>query len=242
MNHRTPIRSSLAEAERAEGLARLIDEFEHPSEDFSPTPFWFWNDTLTEAEIARQMRAFKDKGVDGFVIHPRLGLDPLIPYMGEEWLAMVRYAVTLAKELRMKVILYDEAMYPSGSCCGQVVAENPDFRAKGLKMADSPSIVLFITTAPSWIIATADNICSRSVTACDEIRINLFVKSSDAKSERNERLASMSNPFVGSSIITTGELQANANEIRNFLRFPSDSRCRCSPNVKFIAFSAVSNF
>ena len=140
MNHRTPIRSSLAEAERAEGLARLIDEFEHPSEEFSPTPFWFWNDTLTEAEIARQMRAFKDKGVDGFVIHPRLGLDPLIPYMGEEWLAMVRYAVTLAKELRMKVILYDEAMYPSGSCCGQVVAEHADYAAQGLRMSHSPSL------------------------------------------------------------------------------------------------------
>ena len=28
----------------------------------------------------------------------------------------------------------------------------------------------------------------------------------------------------------------------NFLRFPRESRCRCSPNVKFIAFSADSNF
>lgn len=80
------------------------------------------------------MRAFKEKGVDGFVIHPRLGLDPAIPYMGERWLYFVRYAVDLAKEFGMKVMLYDEAMYPSGSCCGQVVAENPDYAAKGLKM------------------------------------------------------------------------------------------------------------
>ena len=103
-------------------------------------PFWFWNDTLTEGEIARQMREFKAHGVDGFVIHPRLGLDPEIPYMGEKWLYFVRYAVALAKELGMKVMLYDEAMYPSGSCAGQVVAENPDFCAKGLKMADSPAL------------------------------------------------------------------------------------------------------
>ncbi len=125
---------------RADGLRKLIHEFEHPSTEFSPMPFWFWNDTLTEAEISRQMHAFKDKGVDGFVIHPRLGLDPEIPYMGEKWLAFVRYAVVLAKELHMKVILYDEAMYPSGSCGGQVVAENPSYAAKGLKMTDSPTL------------------------------------------------------------------------------------------------------
>ena len=118
-----------------DGLDRLIHEFEHPSPEFSPLPFWFWNDTLTEEEISRQMHAFKEKGVDGFVIHPRLGLDPAIPYMGERWLSFVRYAVGLARELDMKVLLYDEAMYPSGSCCGQVVAEDPDYAAKGLKMS-----------------------------------------------------------------------------------------------------------
>ena len=125
---------------RVDGLNRLIREFENPSSEFSPMPFWFWNDTLTEAEISRQMHAFKEKGVDGFVIHPRLGLDPEIAYMGEKWLSFVRYAVTLAKELDMKVMLYDEAMYPSGSCCGQVVAENPDYAAKGLKMSHSPTL------------------------------------------------------------------------------------------------------
>lgn len=125
---------------RKEGLERLIYEFEHPSEEFSPMPFWFWNDTLTEEELSRQIHAFKEKGVDGFVIHPRLGLDPEIEYMGEKWLYFVRYAVELAKSLNMKVILYDEAMYPSGACGGQVVAENPDYVAKGLKMCDSSEL------------------------------------------------------------------------------------------------------
>ncbi|MBP3571889.1 MAG: hypothetical protein J6M42_08015 [Clostridia bacterium] len=121
-------------------LRRLIYEFDHPSAEFSPMPFWFWNDTLTEEEISRQMKAFQEKGVDGFVIHPRLGLDPEIPYMGERWLYFVRYAVGLAKKMDMKVMLYDEAMYPSGSCCGQVVAGNPDYAAKGLKMSHDASL------------------------------------------------------------------------------------------------------
>ncbi|MBQ9938165.1 MAG: hypothetical protein IJO96_01395 [Oscillospiraceae bacterium] len=125
---------------KKEGLTRLIYEFEHPAEEFSPLPFWFWNDTLTEEELSRQIYAFKEKGVDGFIIHPRLGLDPEIEYMGEKWLHFVRFAVELAKKLNMKVMLYDEAMYPSGSCGGQVVEEDPDFAAKGLKMCESPEI------------------------------------------------------------------------------------------------------
>lgn len=123
-----------------EGKAKLVYEFENPADEFSPMPFWFWNDTLTEEELSRQIYAFKEKGVNGFVIHPRLGLDTTIEYMGETWLHYVRFAVELAKELGMKVILYDEAMYPSGACGGKVVAENPDFAAKGLKMTESPDL------------------------------------------------------------------------------------------------------
>ena len=123
-----------------DGFSRLVWEFEHPADEFSPMPFWFWNDTLTEEEIARQMREFKAHGVDGFVIHPRLGLDPEIPYMGEKWLYFVRYAVVLAKELQMKVILYDEAMYPSGSCGGSGCRE-PRLRRQGLEDDRQPDPV-----------------------------------------------------------------------------------------------------
>lgn len=113
---------------------QLFEEFLHPSEEFSPMPFWFWNDDLKEEEIERQMRAFKEKGVDGVVIHPRLGLTPNIEYMGQSWMHYVRFAVDLAKTLDMKVILYDEAMYPSGSAHGAVVRTNPAYAARGLFM------------------------------------------------------------------------------------------------------------
>ncbi len=100
--------------------------------EFTPIPFWFWNDYLTEEEILRQMKEMKDKGVEGFVIHPRKGLPKKIEYLSEEYFHFVRYAVSKAKEMDMKVVLYDEAMYPSGSCHGAVVRSNPDFASKGL--------------------------------------------------------------------------------------------------------------
>lgn len=113
-------------------LNDLKQDFLHPSKEFSPFPFWFWNDELSEEELERQMRAFKAKGVDGFVIHPRLGLPESIGYLTETYFHYVRFAVQKARELDMKVILYDEGMYPSGSCHGNVVKENPNFASRGL--------------------------------------------------------------------------------------------------------------
>ncbi|NUQ62663.1 MAG: hypothetical protein HUU20_09250 [Pirellulales bacterium] len=103
-----------------------------PAAEFSQMPFWFWNDELDNAEIARQMAEFRRQGVFGFVIHGRIGLPQEIPYMGDRWLDHVRFAVDEAARTGMHVCLYDEGMYPSGSAHGAVVRSNSAFAAKGL--------------------------------------------------------------------------------------------------------------
>ncbi|MDR0451011.1 MAG: hypothetical protein LBH26_07075, partial [Treponema sp.] len=85
-------------------------------------------------EIVRQIRDFKEKGVDGFVLHPRLGIPREIPYLSETYFELVRRALEEARRLGMKVILYDEGMYPSGSANGQVVRVNPAYASRGLRM------------------------------------------------------------------------------------------------------------
>lgn len=114
-------------------LDRYKEEFLNPSSEFSPFPFWFWNDVLDKEEINRQMCAFKEKGIDGFVLHPRIGLPEELGYLSDEFMVYVKYAVKRATELNMKVILYDEGMYPSGSAHGQVVRQHPEFASKGLR-------------------------------------------------------------------------------------------------------------
>jgi hypothetical protein len=101
--------------------------------EFTPIPFWFWNDELTEDEILRQMKEMKDKGVDGFVIHPRKGLPSSIAYLSDEYFHYVKFAVKIAKEKDMQVVLYDEAMYPSGSAHGEVVKADASLASQGLK-------------------------------------------------------------------------------------------------------------
>ncbi len=117
----------------------------HPGSEFSQMPFWFWNDTLTDAETRRQMAAFREHGVHGFIIHARMGLPRNIPYMGKQWLERVRFAVEEAARTGMHVCLYDEGMYPSGSAHGAVVQSNPDYAAQCLavrsKDVDGPAEV-----------------------------------------------------------------------------------------------------
>ena len=111
-------------------------EFYQPSAEFSPMPFWFWNDALDESEIIRQIHDFRSKGVMGFVIHPRIGIPDDLGYFDDRFMGYVKLAVSEAARNGMKVILYDEGMYPSGSAHGEVVAGNPEFATGGLRMIE----------------------------------------------------------------------------------------------------------
>ena len=79
-------------------------------------PFWFWNARLDSDEVERQIREMSDKGVGGFFIHGRFGLQT--EYLSDEWMDCVERAVVVAAELGMEVWLYDEYPFPSGVAGG----------------------------------------------------------------------------------------------------------------------------
>ncbi|WP_099466829.1 glycosylhydrolase-like jelly roll fold domain-containing protein [Konateibacter massiliensis] len=116
----------------------LRQSFLNTQKEYTPIPFWFWNDELTEKEIIRQIHDFHEKGVDGFVIHPRIGIPEEIEYLSDTFMSFVSCAVQEAQKLEMKVVLYDEAMYPSGSAHGMVVKSNPEYASKGLRVLEYP--------------------------------------------------------------------------------------------------------
>ncbi|GAA3413373.1 glycosylhydrolase-like jelly roll fold domain-containing protein [Paenibacillus hodogayensis] len=115
-------------------LHEFRQQFVDPGDEYSPLPFWFWNDQLHHDEIVRQLRDFYDKGVAGCIIHPRLGLSESIPYLSDIYMDYVETAVREAARLGMKVMLYDEAMYPSGAANGKVVEANPAYASRALAM------------------------------------------------------------------------------------------------------------
>ncbi|PWW00990.1 alpha-L-rhamnosidase-like protein [Paenibacillus cellulosilyticus] len=152
----------------------LKQQFIAPAAEFSPIPFWFWNDELTREELIRQIHEFHSKGVDGFVIHPRMGLSRQIPYLSDTYMDLVEAAVEEAARLGMSVILYDEGMYPSGSACGLVVKHNPDYASRGLQLQEIPcekGIVSFpIQLSSEETLVSVQAVKKRSEREVEEIR------------------------------------------------------------------------
>ena len=117
-------------------IQMLLNNLLNPPMEFTPIPFWFYNDAPDKEKIKKQFTDYMEKGVNGIVLHPRIGIPKSLEYLSEEYFRVVKYIVETAAELNMKVVLYDEGMYPSGSAHGQVVAANPSFASKGVRLLE----------------------------------------------------------------------------------------------------------
>ena len=129
---------------------RLIEQLKTPEREFSPIPFWFLNDALTDEEIVRQLNEFNQKGVHGVVLHPRMGIPESIEYLSDAFMHYMKLAVETAHKLDMKIVLYDEAMYPSGSAHGLVVKADARFASQAIMLYDEmPTWGKLIAETPS---------------------------------------------------------------------------------------------
>ncbi|MDX8047443.1 hypothetical protein SH601_15860 [Gracilibacillus sp. S3-1-1] len=113
-------------------MGDVFQQFINPGSEFSPIPFWFWNDNLDKMKLKEQIASFQEQGVEGFVLHPRMGIPKETSYLSEPFMEYVRFAVEEAANRGMRVILYDEAMYPSGAANGKVVAKNKQYASRAL--------------------------------------------------------------------------------------------------------------
>ncbi len=133
-------RVSLSDENETEGdFSRVQKEFSRPSREFTLLPFWFWNDVLNEKELVRQIDEFEKHGVYGFTIHPRVGLPEDTGWLSDKMIHMMHVVLREAKQRDMRVMLYDDGMYPSGSSSGQVVAFNRAFASRGFSKVDVPT-------------------------------------------------------------------------------------------------------
>ncbi|MBE6658724.1 MAG: hypothetical protein E7604_09795 [Ruminococcaceae bacterium] len=117
-------------------IQSIINALDKPDREYAPLPFWFLNDELTDKEIIRQLTDFCEKGICGVVLHPRIGVPESIPYLSDRFMHHIRVAVETASALGMVIVLYDEAMYPSGSAHGLVVKENPKYASQAIILTD----------------------------------------------------------------------------------------------------------
>jgi len=94
----------------------LYSNFTTPPLEYKPRPLWFWNNTtVTGAGVLDQMQKCRDNsGYGGFGILPfGAGFTP--KYLQENYFTLYGIALKKAKELGMKLRIYDEYGFPSGS-------------------------------------------------------------------------------------------------------------------------------
>ena len=79
-----------------------------------------------EAAVREKVAALQAQGMESFLVYARSGLE--IEYMGKEWLDVCEWLCDEAERRGMKVWLYDEYNWPSGTCKGRVPNENKKWR------------------------------------------------------------------------------------------------------------------
>jgi hypothetical protein len=77
----------------------------NPSSEYRGAPFWSWNNKLRPEQLLRQLDFMQEMGMGGAHMHPRTGLDT--PYMGEEYMGIMKTIVERCKEKGMLACLYD---------------------------------------------------------------------------------------------------------------------------------------
>lgn len=116
----------------AESADALWEQFQTPAEEYKSRPLWFWNDSLdnmTKEQIREIMvNSQSESGYFGFGILPNW----IDNYMSDEYLELYRYALEVAEELGMKMCLYDENGFPSGTAGGLLNKTYPEATIKRL--------------------------------------------------------------------------------------------------------------
>ncbi len=119
-------------AKSPSGQAEMRSEFEIPLLKNQSRPLWFWNGKLNASQTRRMVSECKDAGYYGMGILPCNGMG--YEFMSPGFLRQYKVAVDEAAKLGMKMCLYDEYWFPSGSAGGIMAKKHPEALGKRLDM------------------------------------------------------------------------------------------------------------
>jgi hypothetical protein len=114
----------------------LEDLFMNPPREFGPASFWFLNEKLDETELSWQIREMAEKGLSGYVMHARYGLE--VPYLSDEWFKKIAHIIGESKKYGMDAIIYDEVDWPSGMSGTRVLDGHPEYILTYLDISWTP--------------------------------------------------------------------------------------------------------
>jgi hypothetical protein len=110
----------------------LLERLEDPPASRRPIPFWSWNDKLDPAVLAEQAKAMAERGMGGFFMHARGGLET--EYLGEDWMRCIGAGIDAAREMGTEAWAYDEEGWPSGFAGGRVPALGEAYQGRWINL------------------------------------------------------------------------------------------------------------
>ena len=119
----------------AEDWVKIQEEFADPPQHHNARPLWFWNEVPSHEETIAQMKRCVESGYAGLAILPAFR-DPAMKFMSPEFLEQYKTAADTAKELGLKLCLYDEFWFPSGSAGGLMKEQYPEHLCQRLDMVE----------------------------------------------------------------------------------------------------------
>jgi len=117
---------------RAEVADDLAKDFADSPLRWHSRPLWFWNGKLEADKTKAMVDACKASGYYGMGILPCKGIGS--DFMSPEFLKQYKAAVDEAAKQGMKMCLYDEFWFPSGSAGGLLASKHPEALGKRLDM------------------------------------------------------------------------------------------------------------
>lgn len=112
-----------------------ISSFISPDVSHAPVYVWVWNDICTCEIIDAQLSEMQNLGIRAFYILPEpkefrpdsMPTDLTPDYLSAKHFELCAYAVEKGKSLGMNCWIYDEGGWPSGSACGRVIKDHPEY-------------------------------------------------------------------------------------------------------------------
>lgn len=102
----------------------------NPDSSHRSAIFWAWNAKLDKDELFSQMDGFRDKGVGGFFMHSREGLET--EYLSQEWIDLVVACAERGDGIGLNPYIYDEDKWPSGMAGGKVTDADKAYAATAI--------------------------------------------------------------------------------------------------------------
>ncbi|MBQ7178329.1 MAG: hypothetical protein IJS08_13015 [Victivallales bacterium] len=133
-------------------MSSIKKAFLSPSNIFSPSFFWLWNEKLDFKTLKQQIDDMHAHGIRALCPHPfpkgfRPGSMPSAmepDYLTPGFFDCIAKVMDYAKSLGMHVWLYDEGGWPSGGACGKIIAEDKErFSRRSLVLNEKGEVVEF---------------------------------------------------------------------------------------------------